>query len=55
MLLEKFTPKIKNNIPDAYDVCLSVINFIKNSYKKEIPSFSKRKKSFFETLYSFFN
>jgi len=53
--IEKFHPKIKNNIPDNFDVCISVINLIINPYNKEIPFFSKKKVSFFEKIYSFLN
>jgi len=52
--IEKFQPKIKKNIPDNFDVCISAINLIINRYPKEIPFFSK-KKSFFEKIYSFLN
>ena len=53
--IEKFQPKIKKNIPDNFDVCISVINLIINRYPKEIPFFSKKKEGFFEKIYSFLN
>ena len=53
--IEKFHPKIKEGISDNFDVCISVINLIINPYPKEIPFFSKKKKSFFEKIYSFLN
>jgi len=55
LVVEKFSPKIKCNIPDEFDVCLSMINFIQNPYHKEIPSNYKKKLSFFEKLYSLLN
>jgi len=53
--IERFNPKIKKDIPDNFDVCVSVINLIIHPYIKEIPLFSKKKKSFFEKIYSFLN
>jgi cell division protein FtsA len=53
--IERFNPKIKKDIPDNFDVCISVINLIINPYIKEIPLFSKKKKGFFEKIYSFLN
>ena len=53
--IEKFQPKIKKDILDNFDVCISVINLIINPYPKEIPFFSKKKESFFEKIYSFLN
>ena len=53
--IEKFQPKIKKDIPDNFDVCISVINLIINRYPKEIPFFSKKKEGFFEKIYSFLN
>jgi len=53
--IEKFQPKIKKDIPDNFDVCISVINLIINRYPKEIPFFSKKKIGFFEKIYSFLN
>ena len=55
LTIEKFSSKIKTNLPDEFDVCLSMINFIKNPYEKEIPSYYKKKIGFFEKLYSFLN
>jgi len=53
--IEKFQPKIKKDILDNFDVCISVINLIINPYPKEIPFFSKKKEGFFEKIYSFLN
>ena len=53
--IEKFQPKIKKDILDNFDVCISVINLIINPYSKEIPFFSKKKEGFFEKIYSFLN
>lgn len=53
--IEKFQPKIKKDILDNFDVCISVINLIMNPYSKEIPFFSKKKEGFFEKIYSFLN
>ena len=55
LTVEKFSSKLKINIQDEFDVCLSVINFIQNPYNKEIPSYLKKKKGFFDKLYSLFN
>jgi len=53
--IEKFQPKIKKDISDSFDVCISVVNLIINPYSKEIPFFSKKKEGFFEKIYSFLN
>ena len=53
--MEKFSSRIKVNISDEFDVCLSMINYIQNSYHKEIPSYYKKKIGFFDKLYSFLN
>lgn len=53
--IEKFQPKIKKDILDNFDVCISVMNLIINPYSKEIPFFSKKKEGFFEKIYSFLN
>ena len=53
--IEKFQPKIKKDILDNFDVCISVINLIMNAYSKEILFFSKKKEGFFEKIYSFLN
>jgi len=53
--IEKLHPKIKKEIPDNFDVCISVVNLIINPYVKEIPFFSKKKEGFFEKIYSFLN
>ncbi len=55
LVVEKFSTKIKNNIDDEFDVCLSMISHIQNFYAKEIPSNSKVQKSIFKKLYSIFN
>ena len=55
LVIEKFSLKIKNNIQDEFDLCLSMIHYIKNSYFAEIPSYEIVKKSLFEKLYSIFN
>lgn len=55
LLMEKFSSRIKVNISDEFDVCLSMINYIQNSYHKEIPSYYKKKIGFFDKLYSFLN
>jgi hypothetical protein len=49
--IEKFHPKIKGDVSDNFDVCMSVINLIINPYHKEIPFFSKKKEGFFEKIY----
>lgn len=55
LLVERISAKIKKNLPDNFDICLSMINLIAESYEKEISShISNKKKSFFENLYSFF-
>ena len=53
--IEKFSSKLKNDLEDDYDVCISVINYIKNSYSKEIPSSTKENKSIFDKVLSLFN
>lgn len=53
--IEKFDLKLKKGMEDNYDVCLSIINYLKNSYNKEIPGFLKTKKNFFEKFYSLFS
>ncbi len=55
LTIEKFSSKLKINIQDEFDVCLSVINFVQNPYNKEIPSYIKKKTGFFDKLYSLFN
>ena len=55
LTIEKLSCRIKNNIADEFDVCLSVINYISKSYNKEIKSNSNPKKNFFHKLYSIFN
>jgi len=51
--IEKFQPKIKKDIPDNFDVCISVINLIINPYPKEIPFFSKKKGVFLKKYIHF--
>jgi len=53
--IEKFQPKIKKDISDNFDVCISAINLIINPHPKEIPFFSRKKEGFFEKIYSFLN
>ncbi len=53
--IEKFSSKLKNDFEDDYDVCISVINYIKNSYSKEIRSSTKANKSIFDKVLSLFN
>ena len=55
LVIEKFSIKIKNNIQDEFDLCLSMIDYIKNSYFSEIPRNVCRRQSLFEKLYSLFN
>ena len=55
LTVEKFSSKLKINMQDEFDVCLSMINFVHNPYNKEIPSYLKKKKGFFDKLYSLFN
>jgi cell division protein FtsA len=55
LTIEKLSSKLKINIQDEFDVCLSVINFVQNPYNKEIPSYIKKKTGFFDKLYSLFN
>jgi cell division protein FtsA len=55
LIIEKFSSRIKIDIGDEFDVCLSMINSIQNAYHKEIPSYYKKKSGFFEKLYSFLN
>ena len=55
LIVEKFSSKLKINVQDKFDVCLSVINFVQNPYNKEIPSYLKKKMGFFDKLYSLFN
>jgi cell division protein FtsA len=55
LVIEKFSSRIKDDISDEFDVCLAMINFVENSYHKEIPSYYKNKIGFFEKLYSFLN
>ena len=55
LTIEKFSSKLKINIQDEFDVCLSAINFVQNPYNKEIPSYLKKKTGFFDKLYSLFN
>ena len=55
LVIEKFTPKIKNGLGDEFDVCFSMINYIKNPYFAEIPSYKSSKQGLFEKLYSLFN
>jgi cell division protein FtsA len=55
LTIEKLSSKLKINIQDEFDVCLSAINFVQNPYNKEIPSYLKKKTGFFDKLYSLFN
>ena len=51
--IEKFQPKIKKDILDNFDVCISVINLIINPYPKEIPLLSKKKEDFLKKYIHF--
>ena len=55
LTVEKFSSKLKVNMQDEFDVCLSVINFVQNPHNKEIPIYLKKKMGFFDKLYSLFN
>ena len=55
LIIENFNSKLKNDIPDNFDICISMISLILNPYNKEIPYFENVKKNFFEKLYSIFN
>ena len=55
LIIENFNSKLKTDIPDNFDICISMISLIVNPYNKEIPYFEKVKKNFFEKLYSLFN
>jgi len=55
LIIENFNSKLKNDIPDNFDICISMISLIVNLYNKEIPYFENNKKNFFEKLYSIFN
>ena len=54
-VIEKFDSSLKKELADSYDVCVAMINYIKNPYIKEIVSKSITKKNFFEQIYSIFN
>lgn len=53
--VEKFSSKLKSNLPDNYDVCLSVINLLHKSYKMEVRGIFNTKKNFFEKFFSLFD
>ena len=55
LIIENFNSKLKTDIPDNFDICISMISLIVNRYNKEIPYFENVKKNFFEKLYSIFN
>ena len=55
LIIENFNAKLKTDIPDNFDICISMINLIINPFIKEIPFFGNMKKNFFEKLYSIFN
>ena len=55
LIIENFNSSLKNDMPDNFDICISMIGLIVNLYNKEIPYFENEKKNFFEKLYSIFN